>query len=756
MDFIHREYEESYDHLTVVLSEADKSNPRNYYYAKDERDLLYTGLDPAVFLAFMTEAKFVKRKDGSPKLASFSHMSKYYSAIKWGSTSCGRLLHTKFYADVDSFMVNYKKEFATAKAAGNTEEKEADAICSTLFKLLMTWAVEQGNIFVWCFSLLMWHLMARSINIDCISLHNIKKGVSDSIVFKYDNTKMDQSGEFVQEKNCYSNPLPGSEHLCLFTALGCYLSINSDSLTSTEKLFIKAGSQLRTASANFGRQMSELANKSCNIVKNFVRLTHFSVHGFRKGSGTHASSATTCPPLFTSIAARGEWSMGKVLDVYFQFAASGDHYLGQLLSLKDPNSVDFDTPCPHWKDPSHPAVIQALELTFGAVLLEHSNTSHDPQGVLSLLMASMVHHSSWMLGVMEKYPSHPFHKIPLLSSPQLQDLKLNHITMELNTHVPMVTGMPPHVSQLREIMSVKECCLEIKNTVIELKSEMKEIVHAAIDEKVEADGGINASILDNRLEAFEARIMSRLDQIGPTVLQATANPQVDVQSVDAAIAPVVALDNQFSYKGRSWCLPKDFDFPDDTSRYSGWRMWLDGMVVVSGGRSYKIKPLRKLKDKDFHAVSTRNSFKLKWKPVFNVMEMCPDLDIPAKVDEAFVQSSFRKATEYLKTRVSYVWLKAKDERALAKLSIASWSKKCQRSEIIKCGTDEDKAKLPAATSRNQTDKRKRSFTIYGDARGDGRIRPNKVARRRNALVDTMNAGAAMFENAFANVAPATM
>jgi hypothetical protein len=152
---------------------------------------------------------------------------------------------------------------------------------------------------------------------------------------------------------------------------------------------------------------------------------------------------------------------------------------------------------------------------------------------------------------------------------------------------------------------VKECCLEIKDTVIELKSEMKEIVQAAINEKVEADGGINASILDNRLDAFEARIMSRLDQIGPIALQAMANPQVDVQSVDAATAPVVALDNQFSYSGRLWCLPKDFDFPDDTSRYrySGWRMWLDDMVVVSGGRSYKIKPLRKLKDKDFYAVS---------------------------------------------------------------------------------------------------------------------------------------------------------
>ena len=117
VEFIRRDYPGTYDQLTVVLSEADKSDPRNYYYAKDERDLVYTGLDPAIFLAFMTEAKFVKGKDGLQKLASFSHMSKYYSAIKWGSTSCGRLLHTNFYADVDKFMANYKKEFAGASLA---------------------------------------------------------------------------------------------------------------------------------------------------------------------------------------------------------------------------------------------------------------------------------------------------------------------------------------------------------------------------------------------------------------------------------------------------------------------------------------------------------------------------------------------------------------------------------------------------------------------------------------------------------------
>jgi hypothetical protein len=88
-------------------------------------------------------------------------------------------------------MACYKKEHVIAKADGKTQEKEADAVCSTLFKVLMTWCVAEGNVFVWCFSLLMWHLMARSINVDSIALHNIKKGVSDSIVFEYDETKTD-------------------------------------------------------------------------------------------------------------------------------------------------------------------------------------------------------------------------------------------------------------------------------------------------------------------------------------------------------------------------------------------------------------------------------------------------------------------------------------------------------------------------------------------------------------------------------------
>ncbi len=51
----------------------------------------------------------------------------------------------------------------------------------------------------------MWHLMVPFIHVDSISLHSVKKGIVNSITFKYDETKMDKSGDFIQ-KNCYSNP----------------------------------------------------------------------------------------------------------------------------------------------------------------------------------------------------------------------------------------------------------------------------------------------------------------------------------------------------------------------------------------------------------------------------------------------------------------------------------------------------------------------------------------------------------------------
>jgi hypothetical protein len=93
------------------------------------------------------------------------------------------------------------------------------------------------------------------------------------------------------------------------------MSINSESLETAEKLFVKSGTKDGTASQTYCRQLSEMVKRHLIEARFFLRLSHFHAHGIRKGSGTHASSATTVPSAFTSVAAQGKWIMGKILDI---------------------------------------------------------------------------------------------------------------------------------------------------------------------------------------------------------------------------------------------------------------------------------------------------------------------------------------------------------------------------------------------------------------------------------------------------------
>ena len=84
---------------------------------------------------------------------------------------------------------------------------------------------------------------------------------------------------------------------------------------------------------------------------------------------------------------------------------------------------------------------------------------------------------------------------------------------------------------------------------------------------------------------------------------------------------------------------------------------------------------------------------------------------------------------------------------LSDYAIETWSKYVQQSEIEKHGTSHDKANPPQAIARNQADKRRRVFTIVGDARPNGR-RPNKVARASHQRNLEREAVADAFEGVF--------
>ncbi len=80
--------------------------------------------------------------------------------------------------------------------------------------------------------------------------------------------------------------------------------------------------------------------------------------------------------------------------------------------------------------------------------------------------------------------------------------------MELNAHVPEITGIPPHVDLLVQTKRVTEGVQGVREDIKLLRAGIKTVVHEAIDEKVASDGGVNAAILDKRLEAMEHKFVT--------------------------------------------------------------------------------------------------------------------------------------------------------------------------------------------------------------------------------------------------------
>ena len=288
--------------------------------------------------------------------------------------------------------------------------------------------------------------MARCASVDPLGFHNISVGL-DSIKCSYDDSKADKDGEKLSEKNIYANPLVYRQ--CFWTSFAVYCCIHSESLCLYEKLFLKSGSKEGSAGGRYQEQLLGLLKSKRQIVMNHIRLEHANAYGLRKGSATHATSGTTCPPPMPSIARRGEWSMGTVLDVYWHFSEPGDHYLGRILSGMDPSKANFGTLPPHFSvvDPlSDPDIKKAAEMVFGGLLNAYTGLPNDPKPILIRSLACLVFHSEELISVMNSSPGHDFTKITILHDGELLNSLRNKVTLDKTEGVMChATGIPPHV-----------------------------------------------------------------------------------------------------------------------------------------------------------------------------------------------------------------------------------------------------------------------------------------------------------------------
>ena len=149
-----------------------------------------------------------------------------------------------------------------------------------------------------------------------------------------------------------------------------------------------------------------------------------------------------------------------------------------------------------------------------------------------------------------------------------------------------------------------------------------------------------------------------------------------------------------------------------------------GNETIEGGIRLKapIRPIRKLKV-EMMPTSIKKHYQLHWRPIFSLLEEAPGLTIrEAGIDAEYISLSFQTVQEYLKQRVSYVF---NNERTNPDVwAISTWSKKVARSSILKFGTENDKANLPAERSHRNRPRQQR-----GRRKGLSDERRRRVHRR---------------------------
>ena len=714
------EYPDYFEVGTRILSQEERLDPTKFYHTCN-RDIVYEGLRVEMVLAYMaaTKKKHTEQVNQAPisnKIYSFTHMRKIHDAILFGARTAKKILSTNYYAEMDSFLVSFKKEAADARSQGNVDEKSADPITFSLFRMILNWAVEQGNLFVWVWTILQWNLMARSISIDPLALHNISIS-EDHFVFRHDSTKTDKEGEKIHNKAVYCNPL--DPLVCTGVSLGIWLSLEQNSFQdNSEKIFLRHGAKPGSAAHRYCEQLLNIMKMSQDIVQTFI--TNMSAHGLRKGSATHVACATTAPPPIASIANRGDWSLGKVLDVYWQFAEVGDSYLGRCLCGLDPNHTNFSVLPPHWtvENPvDDPDIKEALHRMYGVIITVHPSSI----AILVRLLASVAYASDWILATTARIQGHPFSAIPLLQTPELLIRLKAKVTTGITVCMPKATGIPPHVMQLNLMTSLLELCQTTLVRVNEQAVVTRQSIFDAMEERAMENGQISRDQIVRILEEFQNGIGNTVSQQIDTLLQRRGiiampqNAELANQQPNHSNPTVGGL---FAYSGRFWDVPEGFLFPSGIKRDVGWKLWIQGMpayaIVGENGEivSRKIKPFRKLLPSRLPK-KVADTFKLIWRPIFTMMEEGITGNVLASTDESMltsemINSLYNEGTDHLRTkRVSYIFDDQKFHHN--DWTISTWSKYVSCNKINQMGNELDKRNLPieARFNRPHATRRKR-------------------------------------------------
>lgn len=300
--------------------------------------------------------------------------------------------------------------------------------------------------------------------------------------------------------------------------------------------------------------------------------------------------------------------------------------------------------------------------------------------------------------IQEHQANYPFAGLRLLQYPDLIGRLKEIVTTAPTANHPLATGIPPHIEQLQKLTTVLEGVTSISSLMLAQVAEVKTAVVEAIEERDVWGGIITIDFLQQRLrdhhQELEQMIGKGLEEARQMQIDRVPYNTIRGQDVElGTVAQTEELDNGnivypvYCYNGKFWQAPRDWKFAEKMYRRAGWSLWLNGQPGV-------IRPFRLLDSRMLSPdTSLRSKLKLIWRPIFQMMELAPGLNIPRtqQLPMDFVEESYKIATEYLKTRAGYIWDKCERPEMLC---VSSWSTRVLRSNIEKYGNETDRRNLP--------------------------------------------------------------
>ena len=701
------------------LTDEEKEDRERFY--QSSHDLLYGSLDPLVVKAFISANKVREiKEDGTEVFYGFDHLRKYKDAVLFGAKRSRTTLSSQFYAEINPFIESLKKENQSKRKLGQLTEKEADPISFPLYRQICESALQKGDIFLWCFTVMQWNCIARSINIGNLRFNSLTVG-QDSIVIKYWDTKKDKTGEKTCPKNCYANPKDPT--ICLFTSLGCYLATNDETYKkdSKETIFLSPDTKEKAASQKYCRKLASFLKNMNTTVREFIRPDHANAHGIRKGSATKATSGTTCPPPPASVAHRGEWSLGKVFDIYWLYAECGDQYLGRILAGLDPNALDFAILPPHFVEGLENIYIQeGMKMCYKNLLFIESNggLGTNISGILLRCLASIVYHSQKLKEIMHTSAGHPLNQISILNNQNLLNKLLPLITTKPSVKITSPTGIPPHVTVLVQLENVVSFLKKEKEERGNWEKKLQEIVENKIEENARQNGHLTYSALTEILQSQKAEFSNQLamqtENINSRLTQIIASLQNDQPTLQNNVTDQLPSSsvrgNLYSWGGKFYQVPRNFAFPKSTKRRAAWDLWIWGQdsFQLEDGTAAPIIPFRNF-DPRLLPMKQRLKYKVEWRPV--LQKMCDADGLPnlntQNLTQDLVDASYVIATEHLKQNVCrFIFEQPNKYKRIEQWSVSTWSRYVSYQYIVDHGFPSDKANLPTATRLNSKRKRR--------------------------------------------------